>query len=79
MGQQVFRLQIAWPDGTVVVIPAGGPLEVDFVRACTDAICAQGVGVFKTEAHVRVACEAGIISVIKALKVQTVPLVNARG
>jgi hypothetical protein len=72
----LFLLQIVKPDGTVVQMPGGGPLERDLVRACTDAIVAKGVGLFKTEAQVKAAIEAGIAETIRDLKFDTVRVVN---
>lgn len=71
MNIPVYRLQIADLNGNVVVIPAGGRLERDFIHACTDAIVAQGVGLLKTEAQVRLAIERGITTVIRDLKWET--------
>jgi hypothetical protein len=48
--------------------PAAGPAELDLIQGITDAVIAdatpaiveKGVGVFKTEAHVRAAIDAGL-------------------
>lgn len=68
----VFFLQIAYPDGTVAQIPAGGRLELDFIIACTDAVVKRGVGIFRTEAHVRQAINDGIVEALRGLKKQSV-------
>lgn len=56
----------------VVTLPAGGDLERDLIQACTDAIVAKGVGVFRTEAQVRTAIDAGITEALRDLKMQTI-------
>ena len=71
MNIPIYRLQIADLDGRVVVIPAGGRLEVDFIQSCADAIVARGVGILKTEVHVKADIEAGLTEVIHALKWET--------
>lgn len=74
----VFLLQIVKPDGSVVQLPGGGKLERDLVAACTDAIVSKGVGVFKTEAHVKAAIAAGMAEAIRDLKWETISVVNGR-
>ena len=66
----LYLLQIvdASAPHAVVRIPAGGPLERDLVQICTEAIVSQGVGIFRTEAHVRKAIHAGITEAIADLK-----------
>src|SRR3990167_6777378 len=71
MGIPIYRLQIADLNGHVVVLPAGGRLERDFIRECSAAIVRRGVGVWKTEAHVRADIEAGLTEVIRELKWET--------
>lgn len=80
--RRVFLLQIAFPDGAVVQLPAGGALERDLVATCTAAIVGKGVGWFKSEAHVRAAISAGISEALTDLKresVQAVGTVQVRG
>lgn len=74
MSAPLFLLQIveAASPHTVVRLPGGGTLERDLVEACTAAILAKGVGVFRTEAHVRSAIATGIAEAIRALKRETV-------
>ena len=68
-----FLLQIVDADAphAVVRLPAGGALERDLVEACTAAIVAKGVGVLKTEAHVREAIRSGLTEALTALKRET--------
>lgn len=68
---QLFRLQIAFMDGTVVNIPPGGPLEVALVDECVKAISAKGIGFLKSEATVKAAIREGICDVVTALKQRT--------
>jgi hypothetical protein len=67
-----FWLQVVDRDGVVVKMPFGAPMERDLIRACTEAIVAKGVGVFRTEAQVKSAIEAGITETVRALKHETV-------
>ena len=67
----IYRLQIADMQGNVVVLPAGGRLERDFIKACADEVIRRGVGVLKSEAHVRADIEAGLAEVIRDLKWET--------
>lgn len=71
MGEPVFLLQIVDRQGSVVRLPGGGVLERDLIDACTRAIVARGVGVLRTEAHVRQAITDGITDTIRALKRET--------
>ena len=73
----VFRLQIVTPDGAVV-FDANGPLEVELRAAIKAAILARGVGVFRTEARVAAAIDAGVHEVIHGLKERTIPVVKAK-
>jgi hypothetical protein len=67
----VFKLQIVHPDGTPITFPAGGVFERDLIAAVTDAVVRRGVGVFRTEAHVRAAVADGMQEVLVGLKRQT--------
>lgn len=56
----VFKLQIVYPDGTLLTFNAGNPLEdpCEGEQKCVecyiiDEICKQGVDMFKTEKQVR--------------------------
>jgi hypothetical protein len=72
MSAPVFLLQIvSAKDGTVATLPAGGPLERDLVQCCTAAIVKRGVGVFRSEAHVRQAIAEGIAEALLDLKRET--------
>ena len=73
MAGPLFLLQIVEnaPPYAVVRFPAGGLLERDFIATCTEAIVARGVGLLKTEAHVRADIAAGITEAILSLKLQT--------
>ena len=62
MSEPAFKLQIVYPDGTLLRFNAGDPLNdpCDGELKCVecniiDEICKQGVGLFKTEAQVRAA------------------------
>lgn len=71
MGEPLFLLQIVDRQGAVVRLPGGGRLERDLVDACTRVIVSKGVGVFRTEAHVREAIREGMTEAIRALKRET--------
>jgi hypothetical protein len=58
-----------------VTLPAGGELERELIKSCTEAIVQKGVGMFRTEAHVRTAIRDGLTETIRDLKWQTVYLV----
>jgi hypothetical protein len=64
-------LQIVYPDGTVVRLPAGGPLEAEMVDLLTRTIMAKGVGLFRSEAHVEQDIRSGIRDALMGLKHQT--------
>lgn len=68
-----FLLQIVGVDAPhpVARFPAGGPLEVAFIEACTEAIMARGVGLLKGTEHVRADVRAGLEAAIAQLKRQT--------
>ena len=73
MAEPRFLIQIVEADtGAVVTLPGGGRLERELIAACTQAIVAQRVGVFRTEAHVRQAITDGITQTIRELKRETV-------
>lgn len=72
----VFMLQIAFPSGEVVQLPAGGALERDLIAVCTDAIVAKGVGFFVSEAQVRKAIAAGFAEALTDLKRESVQAVT---
>jgi hypothetical protein len=72
----LFWLQIVDRSGVVVQLPGGGPLERDLIRSCTEAIVKRGVGVFRTEAHVKQAIAQGITEAIRELKRETVQAVK---
>ena len=69
---RLFLLQIVRAEtGEVVRFPGGGPLERDLIDACTEAIVSRGVGMWRTEAHVREAIAAGMTEAIMSLKRDT--------
>lgn len=74
----IFYLQIAYPDGRVAQLPAGGALERDLIEDCTKAIVKRGVGVFKTEAQVTQAIREGITEAILNLKRESVQALGKR-
>ena len=39
----LYKLQIVYPDGSVVRLAAGGPVERDLIAACEAAIVRRGV------------------------------------
>ncbi len=67
----MLLLQIVTHAGDVVRFPAGGPLERDFIDACTKAIVAKGVGFFTTESQVADRIATGIAEAVYALKTDT--------
>jgi hypothetical protein len=68
-----FRLAIVRADGQRVLLMPGGRAEHDLIQACADAILAKGVGVFRTEAHVRRAIEQGMHEALLAIKSDVLP------
>ena len=57
----IFLLQLVDArTGRVVTFPGGGPIERDLLTDATDRIVSKGVGIFRTEAQVRRAVEAGL-------------------
>ncbi len=64
----MFKLQLVYPDGETIRFNGGGQFEMDLVEACTQAIVKRGVGVFRTEAHVRQAITEGIEEAVRGLK-----------
>ena len=74
-----FRIAILRPDGERVWLVPGRkgtltePGEHDLIQACPDAIVAKGVGLFRTEAQVRLAIEQGITEVLMAMKTAVLP------
>lgn len=76
MADPLFLLQIVdAKTGAVVQLPGGGRMERDLIEACTAAVVTRGVGIFRTEAHVRAAIVAGITEAITDLKRETVRVV----
>ena len=71
-----FLLQIVDvdPPHHVARFPAGGPLERAFIEHCTAEIMRRGVGLMKTEAHVRADIRTGLEAAILALKMETLHL-----
>lgn len=74
MSEPVFKLQLVYPDGTLVTFEAGSPFERKLVESCVVAIAKQGVGVFRTTTQVRAAIVKGITEVLTDLKRQSIPL-----
>ena len=69
MGDPVFLLQVVDAEtGDVAKFRAGGPLEAKLLTDCADAIVARGVGLFRTEAHVRQDILDGMRDVLSVLK-----------
>lgn len=74
MSEPAFKLQIVYPDGTILRFPAGDPLNdpCEGEGRCVecfiiDEICKRGVGIGATEAHVR----RSIAEAFMALKEKT--------
>ena len=69
-----YRLQIVATDGRVVRFRPGWQSEEgDLIRACTEAIVAQGIGRWKTESQRVAAVETGLRTVFHRLKSGVVP------
>lgn len=68
-----FLLAVVRKDGHRVLLVPGGAGERELIQACADAIVSRGVGVFRTEAMVRAAIEAGMAEVLWAVKSEVVP------
>ena len=77
MAEPIFMIQIVEvATGRVVErLYAGGALERDLIRDCTAAAVKRGVGIFRTEAQVSDAIEAGFREVLSGLKKATRSLV----
>ena len=71
---QIFWLQITDKNGHVIELVPGGRLEVEFISTCAEAICRQGVGLFKTTTQVRAAVTTGITEVLYQLKQRTISI-----
>lgn len=64
-----FRITITNTEtGEQARLVPGSTGERDMITAVTDAVVRKGVGVFRTEAQVRKAIDAGLREVLKALK-----------
>lgn len=68
-----FVIRVERADGESVELIPGGHGERDFIAACTAAIVAKGVGVFRTEAQVKAAILGGIHDAFLAVKAEVVP------
>ena len=67
-----LHLQIIKPaTGEVVNFPAGEKAEADLIAICTEEIVALGVGLFRTEAHVKADIAAGLIAAFSTFKART--------
>lgn len=69
---QLF-LQIAWPDGSVVRLPAGERVEQELHALIKEAILKRGVGFFRSEAHVAQDIEDGIFDALETFKASIRP------
>lgn len=69
-----FKLKIVYPDGSDILFNGGGQIELDLIDACTRAIVAKGVGVFRTEAQVKTAIQVGMAEAIFGLKRESLKL-----
>ena len=67
-------LQIVYPNGEVVRFPGGGnpprqgPLEADLIELITTEIVSRGVGLLRTEAHVKHDIEEGTRKALQDFK-----------
>lgn len=68
-----FRISITRLDGDPVHLVPGGHGERDLIAAILDAAIAKGVGLFRTEAHVRADLEAAVEEVLTNLKSEVRP------
>lgn len=67
----MFLLQIVYPNGEVVQLPAGGRLEMALVDEIVAGAKDRGIGFLKTEAQVERALREGIAQALYNFKVQT--------
>jgi hypothetical protein len=68
-----FRISIVRPDGYQVLMYPGSRGERDLVADIVERTLAKGVGVFRSEAHVKADLEAAITESLQALKSEIVP------
>lgn len=70
-----YRLQILDPEGEVAAtwVP-GSSSEVELIQTIADKVVEKGVGVFRTEAHVRADVVTAIAEVLYALKARVQPV-----
>lgn len=84
MTDPLYYLQLVTKDGTPITSPVRplkrrhGTLELPLIEACEEAIVKRGVGLFRTEAQVRLAIREGMADAIHALKEEFTPLVKTR-
>ena len=69
-----LMLQIVYPNGEVVRLPGGGnpprqgSLEADLIDLLTNEIVKRGVGLFRTEAHVKADIHEGAQKALQDFK-----------
>lgn len=68
--QPPFYIQISDADGRIITTRTGGKHERDLIESFVEAIVANKVGVFRTEAHVKQAIRDGITKAISDLKIK---------
>ena len=69
----MFKLAIVKVDShEIVILPGGGPLEIDLVEACVAAVSKRGVGFWRGQSHVEADIRAGLTEVIRDLKHRTI-------
>lgn len=77
----LYYLQIADENGHAITSPfrplkqRHGCLDLPLIEACEAAIVKRGIGMFRTEAHVRQAIREGMAEAIQSLKDEYRPLV----
>jgi hypothetical protein len=68
---QVYKLAILDMMDRFVEIPAGGKLEIDFIKTLLTRVGARNVGALKTQKQVLAVIEEEMIAMFKELKFQT--------
>ena len=69
----LYRIAIHRPDGGLVLLRPGAKGERDLIDAVVQETVAQGVGLFRTEAHVAAAVQRACERVLRELKSEVVP------
>lgn len=67
----MMLLQIVWPDGRVVRVPAGGPIEKELIDDVVNRMRTRRVGLLKNKAQVCAEVEAAMRESFSELKNRT--------